>query len=152
MMAFSENNSLPLKREYTVSELCDIIHCSTAKVLAVYVEDFYKDSPTLTVNEFGKGKAYYLAAKAESQFYKDFYGVLVHQYGVQKSLDAVLPYGVTACKRTGNIDLVFLQNFNDHEVSVELSTPMEDFETDEPFEGNQKLSAYEIRILRRKSK
>lgn len=148
MLVFNDQIDLPLKAEYTVSELCDIIHCSTAKTLAVYGEDFYKDTPALTVNQFGKGKAYYLAAKAENQFYRDFYNRLVQECDVQKGIDAVLPYGVTVSKRTGEVDLVFLQNFNNQEISIEILTPMADFETGKLFSGKQILLAYEVRILR----
>lgn len=43
-------------KEYECSLLCDIIHAETADVLAVYKDNFYKDSPVVTKNSYGKGK------------------------------------------------------------------------------------------------
>ena len=41
--------------------LCDRIHPEGAEVLATYGEDFYAGEPAVTVNQFGRGEAYYLA-------------------------------------------------------------------------------------------
>jgi beta-galactosidase len=60
------------KKEYSCSVLCDVLHLETAKALASYGEDFYKGKPVLTVNEFGKGKAYYIASDPDEEFIKDF--------------------------------------------------------------------------------
>jgi beta-galactosidase len=55
----------PLKGEYEVRELCALIHPSTAKVLASYGSDFYKGEPALTVNDYGKGKVYFVSCALE---------------------------------------------------------------------------------------
>ena len=69
-------NALDLSGEYAVRELCDLIHVETAQMLATYKTDFYAGRPALTVNDFGRGNAYYLAAHAEDAFLSDFYGAL----------------------------------------------------------------------------
>ncbi len=71
-----------MKREYSVSELCELIECGTAKTLAEYGDDFYRGKPVLTVNSFGKGKAYYLAARAENAFSEGFVAALAAEAGV----------------------------------------------------------------------
>ena len=50
--------------EYEIRELCDLIHCETAESLGEYRDDFYAGRPALTVNSYGKGKAYYIAGPA----------------------------------------------------------------------------------------
>ena len=69
---FNENNPLGLNKEYRVKELCDLIHAETAEVLAVYKDDFYAGRPALTVNSYGKGKAYYIAFRNNDDFLVDF--------------------------------------------------------------------------------
>lgn len=115
-----ETNSLNVEGiSYEVRELCALIHTRGAKTLGVYGGDFYKGEPALTVNEFGKGKAYYLAAAAEDEFYRDFYCRLVKEAGVKRALRAELPAGVEACLREeGNTRFVFLQNFSGVEQKV----------------------------------
>lgn len=58
-----DQNPLGLTGEYEVRELCDLIHLEGAEALAYYGKDFYQGRPALTVNQFGKGQAYYMAAR-----------------------------------------------------------------------------------------
>lgn len=44
---------------------CDIVTLKGAEVLAEYKEEFYKDTPAITVNGFGKGKAFYIATEPD---------------------------------------------------------------------------------------
>ena len=113
---FNKDNPLKLDKEYKAVELCDLIHAETAKVLATYKEDFYAGRPALTVNEFGKGKCYYIAFRSGDDFLWDFYGRLIEDLDIQKVLDTELPEGVTAQKRSdGENDYVFVMNFADDE-------------------------------------
>ena len=71
------------------------------------------------MNRFGKGRAYYLAAAAEDEFYRDFYCRLVGETGAKRALETELPEGVEACLREdGNTRYVFLQNFSGRERKV----------------------------------
>lgn len=59
------------KMEYQAGFVCDLLRTTTAQTLAVYGEDFYKDTPCITKNRFGKGKAYYIACEPDEQFLND---------------------------------------------------------------------------------
>ena len=59
---------------YEAVELCDLIHLETAEALAVYRSDFYAGRPALTVNQLGKGRAYYIASRNKEPFHSDFTG------------------------------------------------------------------------------
>ena len=39
--------------------------------------DFYQGTPALTVNQYGKGYAYYICTDAEELFYHDFYAKIL---------------------------------------------------------------------------
>src|SRR5699024_2689764 len=104
-------NDLELTGKYIAHELCDIIHLEGAEALAYYQEDFYKGYPALTVNNFGEGKAYYIASRNKGDFHKDFFEKLVDETGVKRVIEGELPEGVTAQTRTdGAFDYVYLFN------------------------------------------
>lgn len=130
-----ETNSLLMENGvgYEVRELCALIHLKGAEALARYGKDFYQGEPALTVNRFGKGKAYYLAAFAEDEFYRDFYCRLVSETGAKRALETELPLGVEACLREDGDDrLVFLQNFSGKERTVSLPMGYTEFGAETP--------------------
>jgi len=144
--------SFPDGREYVLSELCGLVRCSTAETLAVYGEDFYQGRPALTVNRYQKGRAYYIAARAEQKFLDDFAVFLTRELDLTPSLEAELPEGVTASCRKGERDAVFVQNFTGDTQTLSLHSGYTDWETGAPVEGTLTLSPYEVRVLAGKQK
>ncbi len=144
-----EKNTIELEsgKSYQVSELCALIHLKGAKSLGSYGADFYKDTPAFTVHSFGKGRAYYLAARAEGQFYRDLYGSLVSELGIKRALEAELPRGVEACLReAGPIKFVFLQNFSGEEKKLSLPEGYVLFPGKEPVK-EVKMGPYDAVLL-----
>ncbi len=116
-----KNTLLSGGKAYGVSELCALIHAKGAEVLGVYGEDFYRGEPALTGNSFGKGRAYYIAARTDEAFCHDFYHRLAEELQLKKALDADPPQGVEACLREdGELSYLFLQNFSGGERTVSL--------------------------------
>ena len=111
------------KKNYKVFDLCELIHTESAEVLGTYDYDFYAARPALTVNNYGRGKAYFIAARTGSDFLDDFYYSLADSAKVMRIFTARLPYGVTAQIRSdGKTDFVFVLNFTSKEVHVETRT------------------------------
>ena len=146
------DNALHLSKEYKAVEMLDLIHAETAQVLAAYKTDFYQDRPALTVNSFGKGKAYYIAFRSGLDFLSDFYTRLIRDLDIAKVIDTELPEGVTAQKRSdGKTDYVFLMNFSNKEKTVDLVKDVyEDMVDGSKVEGGLHLPGYGVRILERK--
>jgi len=134
---------------YAVRELCDLIHAESAKVLATYDSDFYAGRPALTVNESGKGRAYYIASRNEDKFHDDFYGSLAAKLGLERTLKSELPPGVTAQRRTdGGRTFVFVMNFNPHAVDVNLGgDAFTDFQSKARVAADVRMEAYGYLIL-----
>lgn len=66
-----EKNRIKLREgneEYECGFLCDLLHVQGAKVIAEYIYDFYSGRPAVTVNNYGKGKAFYIGTKIEEDY------------------------------------------------------------------------------------
>ena len=64
-------------KTYTVREMAEVSHVTTAETLAAYSDRFYAGQPVLTVNSFGKGKAYYLAVRTDDAFLFDLLKTII---------------------------------------------------------------------------
>lgn len=106
------------KKKYEARVFCDLVHCETARPLAVYENDFYAGRPALTVNQYGKGKAYYITFRNNDEFLTDFYNILIEKLRregtpLRRAIESDLPYGVTAQLRTdGEKSYVFVSNYD----------------------------------------
>lgn len=135
-------------KEYVLTELCERVHLSSASALAVYREDFYAGEPVLTVNSYGRGRAYYMAARAGGDFLQDFYGKTAPEAGALPCIKGRLSEGVTVTARTkGDREYLFVQNWNPEEAVVLLEERLADFETGEAVQDEIRLAGYEVRIL-----
>ena len=142
-------NALGLSGEYVAREFCDLIHAETAQVLATYKSDFYAGRPALTVNQLGKGRAYYIASRNDERFLDDFYAALAGQLNLLRALDAALPSGVSAQLRTdGQRRFIFLMNFNAGLTTVDLgSASGTDLLTGATVQGQTELPGYGVLVL-----
>lgn len=105
---------------YSCNMLCDIMNLEGAAPLAVYGSDFYRGKPVLTVNDYGKGKAYYIASNPEQKFIND----LVNNLAIEKNLllDITVPKNVEITVRTkNNKKIIFILNHTNEEVTIDLS-------------------------------
>ncbi|RII33027.1 beta-galactosidase [Clostridium chromiireducens] len=145
------NSILYKNKSYEVKDLCDLIHLQSAKAEGYYEKDFYRGMPALTRNKYGKGIAYYIAARASEEFNKDFYSDLVNEIGVEKNINGNLPYGVTVTKRCGeDSDFLFVQNFNSKTVLINLDREYEIAEDGISVSDKLELKSYDCVILKDK--
>ncbi len=131
----TEKNALVLKDSqatYEITELCEILANCTADVKGTYQRNFYQDQPCLTVHSFGKGKAWYIAAKVEQQFLLDFYRNIAKEAGVSPTFCESLPKGVVPASRD---NVTFLQNFSMEEQRVQLTHTYHDLLNDRTVTG-----------------
>lgn len=109
-------------KSYDAINFCDILHADSAETLGAYEDDFYKGSSAVTVNSYGKGKAYYVAFANEGDFFADFIEELSAKIDLAASPFAT-PDGVSVVKRG---DYVFVMNFADEEKLITLDREYED--------------------------
>ncbi len=69
---------------YECGFLCDIIHPEGgARVLASYGEDFYAGAAAVTVNRYGKGRAYYIGTQPEQGFLEELVEKICRDLGLE---------------------------------------------------------------------
>lgn len=147
------DNSLGFTGQFEAKELCDLIHLEGAQALATYQDDFYAGRPALTVNQFGKGEAYYIASRNDENFTTQFYNQLIKKAGITRVIDRELPKGVTAQIRSDQEnDYVFVMNFTADDQIVELDNrEYTDVLTNQPVNREQlALEGYGLAVLQRK--
>lgn len=142
------NNPLGLAGDYQGVDICSVVHPESATVLVRYTEDYFAGTPALTVNDYGKGQAFYLAARMERSFLSELYNKLMNRLRIGRALDTELPPGVTAQMRTdGAKRFVFLMNFNEHETQVTLDGSYTDMLTEDTLAGSVVLARYGVKVL-----
>jgi beta-galactosidase len=108
-----------LKEQYDCGLLCELIHLETAKEIAVYGRDFYAGMPSLTVNEYGKGKAYYITTDPDIEFIKGFVGFLCDERGITAAIK--VPDGVEITERyKDSAKFTFILNHNSSPANIDL--------------------------------
>ena len=110
-------------KEYDAINFCDILHSRGAEVLATYKADFYSESPAITKNNYGNGKAYYTAFANNGDFFEDFSNALVNELNITPDTDIKAEEGISIRKR-GNT--IFVMNFADTEKEIVLDKEYKD--------------------------
>jgi len=137
------------RKEYGCSVWCDVAHTTTAKTLAVFGKDYYSGSPCFTENQFGSGRAYYLATRPDEGFMRDFAGKVLADKDIKAPQ---LPEGVELVTRSNSRkSFDFYLNHDNAETEVKLPEGRyEDLLTGSFFEGTIKLDKYGVAILVKK--
>ena len=122
-------------KEHELVDYCETVHLRGARALAEYTDSYYRGNPVVTRNSYGKGLAFYQAARDTGSLKDAALTKLCEELEIRSCVDTVdaLPHGVTAHSRTdGEHTYVFVENYNDHEVApVLLRSEMENLLTGE---------------------
>ena len=116
-----EGNVLGMEKTYSCKYLCDLVELRGAKTVMTYGSDFYAGYPALTVNTYGKGKAWYVAADAEKEFQEDFLKKIVNESGISCGIKEDIPEGLEVTSRETEKECFYIyQNWGKEEVSLPL--------------------------------
>ena len=130
---------------YKITELCGLVELRGAEVEGTYTSDWYAGQPCLTRHTYGKGEAWYLAAKADQNALNALYCRLAERAGLPRAMDTELPYGVVAVERGG---VVFLQNYSGEERTVALDKAYHELLTDRDVSGEVTLPVCGVMVLK----
>ncbi len=92
------NEWLAASGSWEVKDYAEVLKVKDAEVLGVYGEDFYQGTPALTCKRYGRGKAYYAAARSDAAQMRPLFERMLAEAGIPVK---DLPEGVEYHVRTG---------------------------------------------------
>lgn len=105
--------------ECTVDFMCDVIRPETAKTIAAYQEDYYKNTPCVLENSFGGGTCLYVGAKPSNEGVDHILEKVVKKLNIESVLKT--EGNVRASKRG---KYLFVINHGETETNVDLGKKM----------------------------
>ncbi|MEZ0536706.1 beta-galactosidase [Caldicellulosiruptoraceae bacterium PP1] len=140
------NPSLDFNGEFECSTICDVINLEGANVLATYGKDFYKNTPAVTENTFGNGKAVYIGTKPSEEFLDKLFDYYLNSLNIKPIL--YVPDGVEVTKRQyENVYFIFVINHNDYEIKINLDKEYYNMLSEQKISGEICLAAKDVLIL-----
>ena len=138
------------EKVYNGKDFTEFVHLEGARALAAMKTDFYDESPALTVNEYGKGKAYYQAFRDCGDFWADVLRAITDEIGISSPIDTPLPELVTVHERyDGDTRYIFVENYSGKEIpSLPLGSTWLDLESGLPCDCVS-LGKFDVRILKK---
>lgn len=116
-----EGNALGMEKTYSCKYLCDLVELRGAETVMTYGSDFYAGYPALTVNTYGKGKAWYVAADAEKEFQEDLLKKIAEQSGISCGIKGDIPEGLEVTSRETEEERFYIyQNWSGEEAALPL--------------------------------
>lgn len=115
------DNLLGLDRTYTCKYLCDLVELRGAEAVMTYGDDFYAGYPALTVNAYGDGQAWYVAADAEKEFQVEFLRRIAEKAGISCGVEGEIPEGLEITTRENSEATYYIyQNWGSQTVEIPL--------------------------------
>ncbi len=134
-----------LSGTYGVTDFCEIIKCDTAKVLGHYTEDFYANTPAVTVNSYGKGYAYYIGGRMDQAGMGDFFKRILEEVGIPIK---ALPEDVEYHHRVGELGTFdFYFNYSGEVRYIKGITPGIHMLTGEKLTEELILKPYDVAVV-----
>ncbi len=135
-------------KSYEICDYAERIHPNGAKVLGSYTSDFYSGEPSVTVNSYGKGKAYYIAARDVGSLKSDILSDVLSSLKICGNIKNPAE-GVTAHSREDEeYKYIFAENYTSEPVKAELYFEGTDMESGMPTEKTIDISPYGVRIIK----
>lgn len=139
-------NECNMEHSYKCRNLCELLELRGAQTVMTYGNDFYKGTPALTVNSYGLGKAWHVAADADKEFHEEFIGKLVEKYELTRPVKGKIPEGLEITTRENEDARYYIyQNFGAEAVEIPLPEGQIESVYGDP---KEKLLVYDMVIVK----
>ena len=133
---------------YEVNDCCEILKVKDATILAEYQEDFYANTPAVTVKNHGTGNGYYVAARIHADVWASIYTEMLENAGITaKALDENIEYHVRSGEE-GTYE--FYLNLSKEPVTQENVQGF-NLVTEENVTGTLCLEGYGVAVIKREN-
>lgn len=144
----SDRNRICFEDEtiWEVRDCAETMRVNDAKILARYMDDFYRDTPVLTCKKNGTGKAYYLACRVPAHQMQPLFKRMLSDAEIEEK---ELPEGVEYHMRAG-AEAVWEFYLNHNNESAKVSGVYgTDILSGSNIDGNLLLEKYQAVVIRR---
>ncbi|SHN18138.1 beta-galactosidase [Gracilibacillus kekensis] len=119
-MADEETNTIVANGEpSTVDTWADIIRLEGAKSIATFKENWYQDSPAVTIHQYGKGSSIYIGTNPSEAYVDNLFEGILQQLSISAPLS--VPTNVEVVERkNSNETYLFILNHNTDPVTISL--------------------------------
>lgn len=104
------------KREYPVSKWADIITLTDAKMIAEYTTSFYKQTPAVTENVYGQGKAWYVGTQPGAELMDELVEYFTQESDVERLGTAQDGVELMTRESDGQVWLFVINHTNEEKV------------------------------------
>lgn len=134
-------------KTYKCDLVCDLMHLEGAESIGAYGEDFYKGTPAVTRNCFGKGYVYYVGTRPE----KGGLDCIMDRAVADAKVESVIQGGEgleITCRRIRNARIYFVINFGEQEREIPSCLwQHKDLLSGEIVSSETKLKKYDVCII-----
>jgi beta-galactosidase len=132
--------------EFDVSLWSDVIRLEGAEALALYLDDYFADSPAITHHRFGKGLSYYVGTELGQSGIAWLVGRICAEISLQPFMP--LPQGVEMTRRSdGAHTWLFILNHLDKAATIDLPSAGLDLLTGLPVKARLTLEPKGVAII-----
>lgn len=138
------------KSRYECSLLFELVRLTTAKPLFKYTDLWFVGTPAVTLNHFGKGKVYYVAAVPSPELVRELTGKILPECGVRPNLAGCSSPRVESVKiRKGNAEYLHLVNYTRDVQWVTLNASFQSMDNRPIMTGKFELNPFGATVLKR---
>jgi len=135
-------------QSYVLKDYATILELDTAVAEGRYQDDFYAGTPAVTSHSYEKGKTYYIGARLDDSFHRDFYQSLLKELSLEPAASVQHGKGVSVqVRQAPDTDYLFVMNFTEKKQPVTFDSAVRDMVTGEELTGEVLLEKYEVRIV-----
>lgn len=135
-------------RLFKVKDYAALLQVQSATPIGFYQEGFYQGEAAVTVNHYGKGKAYFIGPRTEVDFLTEFYDqlttdlVITNDFVIMGDPDV----SVQSREKEGQ-STYFVMNFSEEHKTIQISKQMTDLISGKRISKEIHLVPYEVLVL-----
>ena len=131
-----------------IKDYAETLRVNGARVIATYMEDFYKGTPAVTAKDYGKGTAYYVGARIAGSKMQEIFLEMAEKAGAEHK---ELPLGVEYHKRTAEGESYGFYLNNSEETKMVKNVTGINLLNGEKVNGILELDKYGVAVIEEKA-
>lgn len=135
-------------QQFAVKDYAALLKPVDAEVLAHYTDDFYAGEAAVTLNSYGKGTAYFIGGRTESDFLTAFYDDVSTELSLENPLVISGDPEVSVQSRENETGrMTFVMNFSETVKYIELAGEHYDLVSGTAVTGQLELEPYQVIVF-----